>query len=169
MSFLSLDYRRTTIRKPPELYTGLDARLFSLVSSMQVGPGMVGLFLEQARQIEERAGAWKDLAENRLQHRLQEFREAFRRRRRGWEALLPDALAAVREAAGRHLGLRPYEVQLAGALALQRGYLRQAFVDDLFHRHETEHATYYGDMLWTLLTLELWFRQFVDHSRSAAA
>ncbi len=125
MSFLSLDYRRTTIRKPPELYTGLDARLFSLVSSMQVGPGMVGLFLEQARQIEERAGAWKDLAENRLQHRLQEFREAFRRRRRGWEALLPDALAAVREAAGRHLGLRPYEVQLAGALALQRGYLAE--------------------------------------------
>src|SRR6185437_10102835 len=34
-------------------------------------------------------------------------------------------LAAIREAADRKLGLRPFPVQLAGALALHRGYLAE--------------------------------------------
>jgi len=46
--------------------------------------------------------------------------------------------------------------------ASQRGYFRQQFVEDLFQRHETESSTFYGDILWTFLALELWHRQVVD-------
>jgi len=124
MSFLSRDYLRTDIRQPPQLYRGLDAWLFSLVNWVNQGPGPVGEHLSRARLVDERAAAWKDLRERTLSARLLEFRQAFRRRRQTEELLL-DALAAIREAAFRHLGLRPYPVQLAGALALYRGCLAE--------------------------------------------
>jgi asparagine synthase (glutamine-hydrolysing) len=44
----------------------------------------------------------------------------------------------------------------------QRGYFRQSFIEELFRRHETDNTSYYGDTLWTFLTLELWHRQVVD-------
>ena len=57
---------------------------------------------------------------------------------------------------------------LLSARTCQRGYVRRAFVEDLFRRHESEQTAYYGDILWTFLALELWFRQFVDEPRKAA-
>jgi asparagine synthase (glutamine-hydrolysing) len=50
----------------------------------------------------------------------------------------------------------------------QRGYIRRSFVEDLFVQHEADTTPFYGDTLWTFLTLELWFRQFVDEPRYAA-
>src|SRR5579862_3889157 len=44
----------------------------------------------------------------------------------------------------------------------QRGFIRRSFVEDLMRKHETDETAFYGDTLWTFLTLELWFRQFVD-------
>src|SRR5512133_3591748 len=41
------------------------------------------------------------------------------------EALLPEAFAAVREAARRTIGLRPYDVQMIGGLVLQRGAIAE--------------------------------------------
>ena len=46
--------------------------------------------------------------------------------------------------------------------AAERGYFRAQFLQDLFRKHAAEDSTYYGDILWTFLTLELWHRQFVD-------
>ena len=51
---------------------------------------------------------------------------------------------------------------LLSARTYQRGYIRRSFVEDLFRMHETDETPFYGDTLWTFLTLELWFRQFVD-------
>ena len=50
----------------------------------------------------------------------------------------------------------------------QRGYIRRRFVEDLFVKHEADTTPFYGDTLWTFLTLELWFRQFVDEPRHVA-
>ncbi len=129
MSFLTADLRRTSIRKPRELYSGLDARLFAFVGSVSRGPGLVGEFLARAAEINALSPQWRQLPENVLRRRLLELKEAFRRRRnrrdRRSEALLGQALAAVREAAARHVGLRPFVVQLAGALALHRGYVAE--------------------------------------------
>lgn len=46
--------------------------------------------------------------------------------------------------------------------SLERGYFQPAFIEDLFRRHEADDSTYYGDILWTFLTLELWHHQAVD-------
>lgn len=46
--------------------------------------------------------------------------------------------------------------------AFERGYFRRDFIEDLFRKHEGDDSSYYGDTLWTFLTLELWHRQAVD-------
>jgi len=46
--------------------------------------------------------------------------------------------------------------------ALQRGYFRRRFLEDLFRKHEADESTYYGDTLWSVLMLELWHRQTLD-------
>ena len=51
---------------------------------------------------------------------------------------------------------------LLSSRAFGRGYFRRQFIEDLFQRHEREDSTYYGDMLWAFLAVELWHRQKVD-------
>ena len=46
--------------------------------------------------------------------------------------------------------------------ALERGYFRRGFTEDLFSKHQTDDSSYYGDTIWTFLTMELWHRQVVD-------
>ena len=79
----------------------------------------------EAESIDERHEDWKFLSDQALQKHLLEFRERFRRSRRDTGAALPDALAAIREAAQRVTGMRPFVVQLIGALALNRGSLAE--------------------------------------------
>lgn len=40
---------------------------------------------------------------------------------------------------------------------LGRGLVNPTYVDGLWERHRSEHATYYGDMIWVLMMLEQWF------------
>jgi asparagine synthase (glutamine-hydrolysing) len=40
-----------------------------------------------------------------------------------------------------------------------RGYLRESFVDNLMKLHQSEHADYYGVMVYVLTMLELWHRE----------
>jgi asparagine synthase (glutamine-hydrolysing) len=51
---------------------------------------------------------------------------------------------------------------LLSSRALGRGYFRKGFVESLMARHEADHTSYYGDVLWNVFALELWHRQFVD-------
>ncbi len=46
--------------------------------------------------------------------------------------------------------------------SFERGYFRRTFIEDLFHRHEMDDSSYYGDTLWTFLFLELWHREYLD-------
>ena len=39
-----------------------------------------------------------------------------------------------------------------------RKLVRSDYIDDLVRLHETDHATYYGVMIWALLMLEQWFQ-----------
>jgi len=122
MSFLTEDYLRTMIRQPTDLLTGLDAAVHSFVGSYKFNPGMIGEFLARAQEVDGLAPEWKDLSDHVLRRKLLEFKDAFRRREKNYEALLPSALAAIRETAKRRVGLSPFTVQLAGALAMYRGY-----------------------------------------------
>ncbi len=58
---------------------------------------------------------------------------------------------------------------LLSARTYQRGHIRKQFIEDLLLKHEDDKTAFYGDLLWIFLTLELWFREFVDEPRWAAA
>lgn len=38
----------------------------------------------------------------------------------------------------------------------RRGIVRPDYLDELRRKHETEHAAYYGELIWVLTVLELW-------------
>lgn len=105
---------------PQRLPTGFDAFVHRLIGLARRWPGPLRPLQRQVAALEDDIDRLADLPEAALQARLLQLREDFRRAR---SAALPAGLAAVAEAARRSLGLRPYPVQLAGALALQRGLL----------------------------------------------
>jgi preprotein translocase subunit SecA len=125
MNILTQDFQRTDIKKPLELYKGLDGFLFSLAGWARQGPGAIGEFLAKAQEIDREEGRWRQLADKELRGRIAELRECFRRQSKGYEKRLPEALGIIREAASRCVGLRPYMVQLAGALAMYHGYVAE--------------------------------------------
>jgi preprotein translocase subunit SecA len=143
MSVLTEDYRRTDIKTPDPILSGLDARIFSLAGRYRRRASLTGRLLTAAEEIDAKAPLWKEKSDRALRESLVGFREIFCRNKQGYEEHLPDALAAIREAAERCLGLRPYVVQLAGALALFRGTV-------------AEMATGEGKTLTAGLTAVVW-------------
>ncbi len=54
---------------------------------------------------------------------------------------------------------------LNDARTRQRGYFRPAFFDKLVDLHRTDHAAFYGGIVWHLVALELWHRRHLERSR----
>ncbi len=117
------DYRRTHILVPPKLPEGLDAVLNGVIGWYRRASRFGESLEKRAERIAEKARGLRHLSDRRLRERLHEARVRFRRKEKGYEDFLPDALAAMVEAAERTLGLRPYPVQVMGAMALYEGYL----------------------------------------------
>lgn len=119
------EYRRTSHHAPERLLKGLDAGVHSLIGVFHRRRQVCLTLRRDAEAVDRLEATFKPLSNHQLQERLLEFRDAFRRGGKAQsESLLP-ALAAVREAAHRQLGLHPFVVQLMGALALHRGYLAE--------------------------------------------
>ena len=137
------DYRRTDIRTPAPTLSGLDAVVYGLAGRYRRRGALAAKLLEEAARIDALAPEWKDRSDQALREGLAELKTLFRRNRPDCQAHLADALAAIREAAERRLGLRPYVVQLAGALVLYRGMV-------------AEMATGEGKTLTAGLTAVLW-------------
>ncbi len=120
------DARRTAHRAVDDLPRGLDASVEGLRGLWSRRSEVTRRLLNEAQSIDEQRGDWQDLSDARLRARMIELRMLFRR---GGHSLQPEveqaALAAVREVALRRLGLLPFVVQLAGALALRRGFLAE--------------------------------------------
>ncbi len=119
------EYRPCQVRRVKEPPTGLDGLLDAAIGRYSRRFGILLKLRREAESIDERHEDWKFLSDQALQKHLLEFRERFRRSRRDTGAALPDALAAIREAAQRVTGMRPFVVQLIGALALNRGSLAE--------------------------------------------
>lgn len=119
-------YRRTAHRTPKEQPKGLDAGVDRCVGLWRRRGGVASGLLAEAALAGRLTDELRAFPDRRLQDLLRELREAFRR---GGRSVTPEvvrrALAAVREAADRKLGLRPFDVQVAGALALHRGLLAE--------------------------------------------
>jgi asparagine synthase (glutamine-hydrolysing) len=55
---------------------------------------------------------------------------------------------------------------LGDARTRQRGYFRPAFVDHLAKCHREGNLPYYGEIVWYLIALELWHRQYLEKEAS---
>ena len=87
------------------------------------------------------------------------FKEALR------DFLPPQILSKTKHGFGLPFGLwlaeHPPLRELAGDCLQslrRRDYVQPAYIDSLLSRHEQEHASYYGVMVWVLMVLELWLQ-----------
>lgn len=118
-------YRRTEHRDPAPLPKGIDAWANRWIGVYRRRAGALDRLRRQATETEALWEGLKDETDHRLNLRLQEHREVVRRGGRAVESTLLPALAAIREAAHRKLGLLAFPEQLMGALALHSGCLAE--------------------------------------------
>jgi len=121
----SADYHRTAYRVPERPLKGLDTVVNWCIGKYQRRGARLDGFREESARVETWATTYAELNDHTLQERLFEFRDHFRRDANPGEEQLLQALAAIREAAHRCVGLRAFPVQLTGALALHRGWLAE--------------------------------------------
>ena len=107
---------------PPRPLAGLDGFVDGLIGKFKRSGRILESLKRDAQAIVAQEKEWADLPDAALQRRLLELRAQFRRGGNHPDNVIA-ALAAIREASDRKLGLRPFPVQLMGALALHRGYL----------------------------------------------
>jgi asparagine synthase (glutamine-hydrolysing) len=68
-----------------------------------------------------------------------------------------------------HRGIRDLARDtLLSARTEQRGYFQRGALERLFAQHDRETAPFYGDIIWSVLMLELWHRRHLD-AREAVA
>jgi preprotein translocase subunit SecA len=116
-------YRR--IAPPPsrKFHQGLDGVVHGWIGQWERRAERQKWLLAQAAEADRLAPRMAALSEADLAAELRQLREGFRRGGKVAREKLIPALAAVREAATRCLGITPYVEQLAGALALHEGFL----------------------------------------------
>ncbi len=92
---------------------------------LRVGEGRILRRLESyAKQINQLEDGFIALSDDELKHETVELRERYSNGE-SLDDLLPEAFAAVREAARRTLGLRHFDVQLMGGAALHLGNIAE--------------------------------------------
>lgn len=109
----------------PPLPTGLDAQVDRWIGRWRRRRARLHQLSAAAEEVCGLAPEFRACTDAALRGQLELFRERFRRPVRVEEPLLHRALAAVREAASRALGLEPFPEQVLGALALYRGFLAE--------------------------------------------
>lgn len=97
--------------------------------------------------------------------------------KRAFRALLPaETLAKRKHGFGvptadwlrTHPGIREMARDtLLDSRTAQRGYFRRGALDRLFEQHAADSSAFYGDIIWTLLMLELWHRRHADRAEHA--
>jgi preprotein translocase subunit SecA len=125
MNAVTLDHRLCGINEPAKIPAGLDAVVDGWIGRCKRRRAAVCRLREDAERVDALGSHFQCLSDRALADKLAEFRQSFRRRPKQAADLAIEALAGVREAAERRMGLRPYVVQLMGALALQRGFLAE--------------------------------------------
>ena len=121
----SQEYRTIQYRVPEPPPKGLDAAVNGCIGTYRRRSGILADLKRQAEAVDRLAPEYVQLSDYDLQQRLLEFRRIYRRSPKIPTITLNAALAAIREAADRSLNLRPFLVQLMGALALHKGYLAE--------------------------------------------
>jgi preprotein translocase subunit SecA len=109
--------------KAPELKS-LDAYANGVIGWFQTRRPMLRAIKAQAERIEQLEEQVKDLGAQRFAEEVREVRDLARLGRLEGESF-DRAVALVREAARRAVGMRPFPVQIMGALAMHRGHIAE--------------------------------------------
>ncbi len=141
-----------------------DNDLFKVVRTSEVG-GVEVRFPFLALPLVEFTGTLPPAFKVRGLQKRYLFKRAFR------GLLPPETLAKHKHGFGvptaewlrSHPGIRDMARDvLLGTRTAERGYFRRGVVERLFDLLVADRTPFYGDMLWTLLMLELWHRRHVD-------
>jgi preprotein translocase subunit SecA len=119
------EYRRTELPEPRKMHKGFDAVVDKATGRLRRTPAIAEALVREADEIDGLAPPLAKLSDHHLKERMEEVKRVFIRHREVNRDVVRLALAMVREAAARQTGMRPFPVQLAGALALHRGYLAE--------------------------------------------
>ena len=119
------EYRQTKIVIPDKFHIGLDGLAHNIVGRYHRRKDISHSLEQEAEVIMDEAETLSHLSDRRIRELLGDMAIQFRRQKNGYEKFLPRAMAAMVEAAERTLGMRPYPVQIMGALTLYRGYLAE--------------------------------------------
>lgn len=114
-----------TLKAQEALPKGLDAWFEKVRGWSRRHPSHARKLRAQARQTLVRSDALVALDDSSLDARVADARVALQRDPAQAQGQLVGILALVTELSRRTLGMRPYEVQLMGALALHRGWLAE--------------------------------------------
>ncbi|HDR14422.1 MAG TPA: prepilin peptidase, partial [Desulfobacteraceae bacterium] len=117
------DYRRTQIITPEKLHQGLDGMVYGLVGQYKRFPLRRRRYRRRAEEISGKSLELRNISDRRLRNRMEDLAGEFRRVGRPHYKAVEEALAMLVETAQRTLGLRPFMVQVWGALALHDCYL----------------------------------------------
>jgi preprotein translocase subunit SecA len=117
------DYRATHIDVPAKLHKGLDRIGHSVVGRYRRRSSLLLKIRKEAEQILDSSLKLRSVSDGKLRERLVQLQTYYRRQGRGYETNLSNAMAVMAEISDRTLGLRPFLVQILGAIALYRGYL----------------------------------------------
>src|SRR5699024_449371 len=98
---------------------GLLKRMFSDGNKRQLNR-----IQKQVDQIEALEAEYEKLSDEDLQHKTEEFKERYANGE-SLDDMLVEAYAVVREASKRVLNMRPFPVQLIGAIALHEGNIAE--------------------------------------------
>jgi len=123
MSLVKQDYKSLQRLFPSEVPKGMDAAANSLVGAFYRQNPRVWSLKSRAYAIHSRADSFRDYSRQEFNSYLQELRLRFRKNPQQDRHLVNEAFAALCEASERSLGIRPFPVQVMGALAMYNGYL----------------------------------------------
>ncbi|CAA6808885.1 MAG: Protein export cytoplasm protein SecA ATPase RNA helicase (TC 3.A.5.1.1) [uncultured Sulfurovum sp.] len=126
MSILSQKYQQTKMGKELKPLTGFDAQVNSFFASIRsFYPHHLFLFRE-AKKIHKLSLTYELLNEEQLFKKIEEIRVLFRLgKMKQDKKVLHQGIALVCEASFRSLKIRPYTVQIMGALAMYKNFIIQ--------------------------------------------
>jgi len=120
-----MNYQATKHIQPAPLHQGLDRSIHQLVGLYRRRNGLLSSWQKMAKTILQQSYQLQDCSDHDLKLQLLQLKQNYRRRKDSEAELQQQAFSVITEVSFRTLGIRPYEVQILGAIALANGYLAE--------------------------------------------
>ncbi len=117
------DFRAVSLNVPADIHNGLDSVVNYLVGRHKRRSGLLTDLHKDAEQIVAASLKLRYDSDDKLKKSVSRLKGIFKRQARDHEEYIKEAMTVLSEIAYRTVGLRPYPVQMMGAMTLYKGYL----------------------------------------------